>query len=77
MYAVVVFMCLGSNVCPNCEKKEVNEIYNFKKYVEENPVTSLQNISNITGISVNNLNRFVKQDDFKLFRKELKQFGTH
>lgn len=69
-----VSICLGNSVCPNCESKDVNEIYNFKKYIEDNPVTSLENISNITGISINNLNRFVKQDEFKMFRKELKQF---
>ena len=72
MYVVEVFICLGNDVCPNCESKDNNEIYNLKTFVEENPVTTLENISFQTGISVNNLNRFIKQDDFKNFRKELK-----
>ena len=49
-----------------------NEIYSFKTFVDENPLTSLENISFQTGISINNLNRFIKQDEFKTFKKELK-----
>lgn len=72
MYVVEVFICLGNDVCPNCVAKDNSEIYNLKNFVEENPITTLENISFQTGISVNNLNRFIKQDDFKNFRKELK-----
>ena len=66
------FYVSGNDVCPNCEEKDNNEIYNLKSFVEENPITTLENISFQTGISVNNLNRFIKQDNFKNFRKELK-----
>ena len=66
------FYVSGNGVCPNCIEKDNNEICNLKTFVEENPVTTLENISFQTGISVNNLNRFIKQDDFKNFRKELK-----
>ena len=66
------FYISTSDVCPNCAQKDLNEIYYLKSYVEENPVTSLEAISFKTGISINNLNRFIKQDDFKSFRKDLK-----
>lgn len=66
------FYFSNNNVCPSCAEKDNNEIYSLKTFVEENPVTSLENISFQTGISVNNLNRFIKQDEFKTFRKELK-----
>lgn len=66
------FYLSGNDVCPKCEEKDLNEIYNLKNYVEENQVTTLEDISYQTGITINNLNRFIKQDDFKTFRKELK-----
>ena len=66
------FYASGNDICPNCTNKDTNEIYNLKTFIEENPVTTLENISFQTGISVNNLNRYIKQDDFKNLRKELK-----
>ena len=66
------FYVSGNDVCPSCAEKDTNEIYSLKSFVDENPITSLENISFQTGISVNNINRFIKQDEFKSFRKELK-----
>ena len=66
------FYISENTVCPNCAEKDTNDIYSLKTFVDENPITSLENISFQTGISVNNINRFIKQDDFKNFRKELK-----
>ena len=66
------FYVSKNSVCPSCAEKDNNEIYSFKTFVDENPLTSLENISFQTGISINNLNRFIKQDEFKTFKKERK-----
>ena len=66
------FYVSGNDVCPNCEEKDNNEIYNLKSFVEENPITTLENISFQTGISVNNLNRFLNYDGLEGYKKLFK-----
>ena len=54
------FYVSSGNVCPNCSIKDGFEFSTFKSYVQENGLdNSLNSISNETGISVKNLNRFL------------------
>ena len=55
------FYIAEGNVCPKCSTKDNLEFQNFKTYVQENGFeNSLNIISNDTGISVKNLNRFIE-----------------
>ena len=70
------FYVTDGEVCPKCSTKENFEFSTFKTYIEENGFEqSLNNISEETGISVNNLNRFVNYEGFKDFKKGIEQQG--
>lgn len=59
------FYVAGPNVCPSCEQKDNNEIDTLKNFLAENEFENIDDISYQTGISVKNLDRFFKLDDFK------------
>lgn len=60
------FYVSEGNVCPKCASKDGFEFSTFQTYIQENGLnTSLDAISNETGISVKNLNRFMQYDEFK------------
>ena len=64
------FYVSDGNVCPKCSAKDSFEFSTFISYVEENGFqNSLDTISNETGISIKNLNRFVKYNEFKGYKK--------
>ncbi len=66
------FYVSEGNVCPKCSTKDGFEFSTFKSYVEENGLeNSLNTISNDTGISVKNLNRFLEYEEFQNYQKEL------
>lgn len=66
------FYVSEGNVCPKCSTKDGFEFSTFKSYVEENGFeNSLNTISNDTGISVKNLNRFLGYQEFQDYQKEL------
>lgn len=66
------FYVAEGNVCPKCSTKDGFEFSTFKSYVEENGFeNSLNTISNDTGISVKNLNRFLGYQEFQNYQKEL------
>ena len=66
------FYVSNTNVCPKCSAKDNFEFSNFKSYVQENGFeNSLNTISNETGITVKNLNRFLEYEDFQNFQKTL------
>lgn len=68
------FYVSEGNVCPKCSAKDGFEFSTFKNYIQENGLeNSLNSISGETGISVKNLNRFLGYNEFKSFKKELKQ----
>ena len=68
------FYIAEGNVCPKCSAKDGFEFSTFKHYIQENGLdNSLDSISGETGISVKNLNRFLGYNEFKSFKKELKQ----
>lgn len=66
------FYVAEGNVCPKCSTKDGFEFSTFKSYVQENGLeNSLNIISNDTGISVKNLNRFLGYQEFQDYQKEL------
>ncbi len=66
------FYVSEGNVCPKCSMKDGVEFSTFKSYVQENGFeNSLNAISNDTGISVKNLNRFMGYSEFQDYQKEL------
>lgn len=66
------FYVAEGNVCPKCSTKDGFEFSTFKSYVQENGFeNSLNTISNDTGISVKNLNRFLGYQEFQDYQKEL------
>ena len=68
------FYVSEGNVCPNCSKKDGAEFMQFTSYLDENGFeNSLDTISNQTGISVKNLNRFIGYPEFKNYKKDFKE----
>ena len=66
------FYISDGNVCPKCSTKDVFEFSTFKSYVQENGFdNSLNTISEQTGISVKNLNRFLEYEEFQNYQKGL------
>lgn len=66
------FYVAEGNVCPKCSTKDGAEFSTFKSYVQQNGFeNSLNTISNNTGISVKNLNRFLQYQEFQDYQKEL------
>lgn len=67
------FYVAEGNVCPRCSTKDEFEFSTFTTYLDENGFeTSLDTISNKTGISIKNLNRFVGYPEFKNYKKDFK-----
>ena len=65
------FYVSAGNVCPKCSQKDGLEFSTFKSYIQENEFeNSLDTISNQTGISIKNLNRFVGYPEFKEYKKD-------
>lgn len=66
------FYVAEGNVCPKCSTKDGYEFSAFKSYVQENGMeNSVNTISNTTGISVRNLNRFMDYPEFQDYQKQL------
>ena len=60
------FYVSEGNVCPKCSQKDGLEFSTFKTYVEENGFNvSLDTISEETGISVKNLNRYLGYEEIQ------------
>ncbi len=59
------FYVSSNDVCPACEQKDVAEIDKLKNFLEDSEFSSIDDISYQTGITVKNLNRFLKLNDFK------------
>lgn len=67
------FYASDGDVCPNCISKDNKELSVFKNYLEQNGTeTSLNNISIKTGITQNNLTRFLGYDGLQEFGKNFK-----
>lgn len=66
------FFTSNGDVCYNCMSKERFEMAKFKSYIEENNLSNINSMNDIsiqTGISEKNINRFLSQNDFLDFLK--------
>jgi len=65
------FYTNGGYVCARCANKDNMELSTFKSFVEENglEVNSLSQISNETGITEKNLNRFLNYEGLEGYKK--------
>ena len=69
------FYVSEGNVCPKCTPKDNLELSTFKNYIEENGYNTIDNISNATGISEKNLNRFLGYEGLENYNKNITNFG--
>ncbi len=61
------FYATSNNVCPNCMPKDSLEQFKLKTFLQENEApVSLEALSNDTGISIKNLNRFISNGNIKI-----------
>ena len=59
------FFISNDDVCPKCKTKDTLEFETFKSYIEENGINNnLDILSNETGISVKNIDRYLNYTDF-------------
>lgn len=59
------FFISNDDVCPKCKVKDNLEFETFKSYIAENGINNnLDILSNETGISVKNINRYLSYTDF-------------
>lgn len=57
------FFTHGGNVCPNCAVKDNTDISKLENYIEDCTIPSnLEQLSYNTGISINNLNRYISDN---------------
>lgn len=60
------FFASNDNVCPKCAPKDMMELQKLKCYLQENDLpSSVESLSYTTGISIQNLNRFLEEKKFK------------
>ena len=61
------FFSSNDNVCYNCLTKERFEMSKFKTYIEENNISNINSLNELSigsGISEKTLNRFLTQESF-------------
>ena len=61
------FFASNDNVCYNCLTKERFEMSKFKTYIEENNISNINSLNELSiesGISEKTINRFLSQDNF-------------
>ena len=57
------FFMTENSVCPNCETKDRADIYKLNSFInQETSFNSIYELSTHTGISINNINRFIKDN---------------
>jgi len=66
------FFVSDTNTCGNCSSKDAMDMAKLKLYFEESSdYSSIHSISLDTGITVKNLNRFLKEKEFKSYLQDL------
>lgn len=53
------FYTTEGDVCPKCYNKDNLELSTFKTYIEQNGVSSIDNMATETGITQKNVSRFL------------------
>ena len=62
------FFTSDSDICVNCESKERLEINKLNNFIRENEYSlNAQELADNTNISINNINRYIKNDSLKNF----------
>lgn len=64
------FFAADGDTCPKCSNKDTLELSTFKNYIEENGVSSVDDMSVGTGISAKNINRFINIEGINYTTKE-------
>lgn len=66
-----VFFTNGGYVCAKCEAKDNLELSAFKDFMEKNGLeyNTLSEVSDETGIALNNLNRFLNYEGLEGYKK--------
>ena len=62
------FFMSNNEVCCNCESKDMSDIAKLNNILEDNiNINSIQELSCESGITINNLNRYIKNNkiDYK------------
>lgn len=66
------FFASNNSTCPACTTKDNKDIFALNNYFSENNrAISINDLSNITGISKKNLSRFAVNDNFD-YRAQIK-----
>lgn len=62
------FFASNDNVCCNCESKDKYDIAKLNNLIEEIEIfDSIEELSNISGIHINNINRYIKNNKLSGF----------
>jgi len=70
------FYTSNDSMCPNCLKKDEAHKSYLKTFIENNDVPrSVQELSFQSGLSLYDINRYLKEDDFKGLRKNIKMLN--
>ena len=56
-----LFLFRGKNLCPACIEKEENDFQVLRKFLEENPSATVEEITQETGIEVKKILQFLKE----------------
>lgn len=63
------FFMSDNNVCCNCESKDKFDIAKLNNILEENDgLNSIEDLSVASGININNLNRYIKNNELPGFK---------
>lgn len=66
------FFLSDNDVCCNCDYKDKLDISKLTNILDENiSFNSIQDLSNVSGISTNNLSRLIKLDKFNEYNINL------
>lgn len=71
------FFATEGNVCPKCTDKDNLELSTFKNYIEENGISSIDEMSVGTGISSKNINRFIDIEGIKCTEANENNIGNN
>ena len=62
------FFASSDNVCCNCESKDKYDIARLNNLIEEIEIfDSVEELSNISGININNINRYIQSNKLSGF----------
>lgn len=60
------FFISDNNVCCNCKTKDDYDIAHLNNFIDENiNITSVEDLSIGTGITINNINRFISNNNLQ------------